>query len=109
MWKAIAEISAALWKRRQLLRRVRAQPLHRSMVPLSEQSQESDMCSSFFHSLIAATACCVLAAFPGFAQNARGGGRAASANGVPRAWDGHPDLDGIWEALNTANWDLEDH
>ncbi len=67
------------------------------------------MCSSFFHSLIAATACCVLAAFPGFAQNARGGGRAASANGVPRAWDGHPDLDGIWEALNTANWDLEDH
>lgn len=32
-----------------------------------------------------------------------GGGQA------PRAWDGHPDLNGIWQALGTANWDLEDH
>ena len=23
--------------------------------------------------------------------------------------DGKPDLNGIWQALNTANWDLEDH
>jgi hypothetical protein len=22
---------------------------------------------------------------------------------------GHPDLNGIWQALNTANWDLQDH
>jgi hypothetical protein len=28
---------------------------------------------------------------------------------APRASDGHADLSGIWEALNTANWDLEDH
>jgi hypothetical protein len=28
---------------------------------------------------------------------------------APRAFDGHADLSGIWEALNTANWDLEDH
>jgi hypothetical protein len=28
---------------------------------------------------------------------------------APRAWDGHPNLSGIWEAMNTANWDLEDH
>ena len=28
---------------------------------------------------------------------------------VPRAADGHPDLSGIWQALGTANWDLEDH
>ena len=27
----------------------------------------------------------------------------------PRAPDGHADLSGIYEALNTANWDLEDH
>src|ERR1700753_3064840 len=27
---------------------------------------------------------------------------------VPRA-DGKPDLNGIWEALSTANWDLQDH
>jgi hypothetical protein len=28
---------------------------------------------------------------------------------APRAWDGHPDLNGIWQALGTANWNLEDH
>jgi hypothetical protein len=28
---------------------------------------------------------------------------------APRAADGHPDLNGIWEALNAAKWDLEDH
>ncbi len=26
-----------------------------------------------------------------------------------RLADGHPDLNGIWQALNTANWDLEGH
>ena len=25
------------------------------------------------------------------------------------AADSHPDLSGMWQALNTANWDLEDH
>jgi hypothetical protein len=28
---------------------------------------------------------------------------------VPKASDGHPDLSGIWQAMGTANWDLEDH
>ena len=28
---------------------------------------------------------------------------------APRGADGHADLSGIWEALNTANWDIEDH
>ena len=28
---------------------------------------------------------------------------------APRSADGHADLNGIWQALNTANWDLEDH
>src|SRR5271170_720199 len=27
----------------------------------------------------------------------------------PRASDGHADLSGIYQAINTANWDLEDH
>ena len=27
----------------------------------------------------------------------------------PRSYDGHADLSGVWEAVNTANWDLEDH
>lgn len=29
---------------------------------------------------------------------------------IPRtSWDKKPDLNGIWQALSTANWDLEDH
>jgi hypothetical protein len=28
---------------------------------------------------------------------------------TPRTPDGKPDLNGIWQALNTANWDLEAH
>jgi len=28
---------------------------------------------------------------------------------APRTADGKPDLNGIWQALNTANWDIEDH
>jgi hypothetical protein len=27
----------------------------------------------------------------------------------PRMPDGHPSLNGIWQALNTANWDIQDH
>ena len=34
---------------------------------------------------------------------------AQSADEVPRAWDGNPDLNGIWQAISTANWNLEDH
>src|SRR6266571_5232578 len=28
---------------------------------------------------------------------------------APRTADGKPNLNGIWQALNTANWDLQDH
>jgi hypothetical protein len=28
---------------------------------------------------------------------------------APRTADGRPDLNGFWQALNTAHWDLEDH
>ena len=34
---------------------------------------------------------------------------AASAPILPRMPDGKPDLNGIWQALNTANWNLEPH
>ena len=37
--------------------------------------------------------------------------RTAAAPGyrAPRAADGHADLNGIWQAMNTANWDIQDH
>jgi len=28
---------------------------------------------------------------------------------VLRAYDGHPDLSGIWQTIGTANWNLQDH
>jgi hypothetical protein len=28
---------------------------------------------------------------------------------IPRSADGKPDLNGIWQAMNTANWDIEAH
>lgn len=36
---------------------------------------------------------------------------AAAQNGdsLPRSWDGHPDLNGIWQAIGTAYWNLQDH
>jgi hypothetical protein len=33
----------------------------------------------------------------------------AGQNQIPRTADRRPDLNGIWQAVNTANWDLEDH
>jgi hypothetical protein len=41
----------------------------------------------------------ICAAAPGLAQTDK----------MPRAPDGKPDLNGIWQAMNTANWDLEAH
>jgi hypothetical protein len=28
---------------------------------------------------------------------------------APRTAEGHPDLNGIWQAFTTANWDIQDH
>ncbi len=36
-------------------------------------------------------------------------GQQATAYRAPRAADGHPDLNGIWQAMNEANWDIEMH
>ena len=33
----------------------------------------------------------------------------APAYRAPRAADGHPNFNGIWQALNEANFDLEPH
>jgi len=34
---------------------------------------------------------------------------AAQASGLPRTPDGKPNLQGIWQVLNTAAWDIQDH
>jgi hypothetical protein len=34
---------------------------------------------------------------------------APQARPVPRTADGHPDLTGLWQAVNTANWDIQAH
>jgi hypothetical protein len=33
----------------------------------------------------------------------------AEAQKAPRTADGKPDLNGLWQVLNTANWDLQEH
>jgi len=43
----------------------------------------------------------VAVAMPAVAQTA--------AYRAPRGADGHADLSGIWQAINSANWDLQDH
>lgn len=36
-------------------------------------------------------------------------GSAAWGQAIPRTPDGHPDLSGIWQVMNTAEWDIQDH
>jgi hypothetical protein len=52
-------------------------------------------------SIAAAAMAVTLCAVPAEAQS--------SAYQGPRSKDGRPDLSGIWQALNTANWDLQAH
>ena len=40
--------------------------------------------------------------------NSLASGQTAAAK-IPRMTDGKPNLNGIWESLSTANWDLQDH
>ena len=34
---------------------------------------------------------------------------AAQDADIARAWDGRPDLNGVWQAIGTAHWDIQDH
>ena len=47
-------------------------------------------------------ACSVLAAMPAAAPT-------AGTSPPPRPREGQPDLQGVWQALNTAAWDIQDH
>jgi hypothetical protein len=53
---------------------------------------------------LAIAALLVAAALPASAQTPT-----AARGGLPRMWDGKPDLNGVWQALTTANVDLQDH
>ena len=37
------------------------------------------------------------------------GTAAAQSGEVARTWDDRPDLNGVWQTMSTANWNLEDH
>ena len=34
---------------------------------------------------------------------------ASAQTEAARSWDGKPDLNGIWQAIGTAHWDIQDH
>jgi hypothetical protein len=36
-------------------------------------------------------------------------GMAFGQSAIPRTAEGHPDLSGIWQVMNTAEWDIQDH
>ena len=59
-------------------------------------------------SVVTAAAGAAFAAFVSLAVTPVSG-QQAPAYRAPRGADGHPDLNGIWQALNEANWDLEMH
>jgi len=49
-----------------------------------------------------------LALTPAISQQTPASGQFAPYR-PPRMADGHPDLNGIWQAFVSANWDLQDH
>lgn len=52
----------------------------------------------------------LVATAPLSAAQAQSKSKAAAAYKAPRGPDGkHPDLNGVWQAMNTAGWDIEPH
>jgi hypothetical protein len=63
--------------------------------------------SSFAFATVLAT---LLSPMPPSSAKAAGGvAQAAGATAVPHTPDGKPDLSGIWQVMNSAAWDIQDH
>ena len=58
----------------------------------------------FLGLILSLAALCMLTPAPAVGQTS-----ATTPYTPPRTSDGHPDLQGVWQVLNTAAWDLEDH
>lgn len=58
----------------------------------------------FARLIVVVTAVCVLMPTPAVGQTSP-----TAPYAPPHTADGHPDLQGVWQVLNTAAWDLEDH
>ncbi len=81
----------------------------RVQVPAASQPMEgsSYMRKLFTSAMVATTLTVGIMAATWFMQPASG--QAPARYRAPRAHDGKPDLNGIWQAVNTANYDLQTH
>jgi hypothetical protein len=62
-----------------------------------------------FRRLLLAVTLAAVAAVGFYVGTPLSGQQQAAAYRAPRLPDGHPDLNGIWQALNTANYDIQTH